>query len=89
VQFGEDGKPTNLDEILKTIQADEGFSGFTPKTTEKSHTPANPPANTGGTKPVTWDDVDNFKDMGERQAFMLKHKDEINIERKEFELWQT
>jgi hypothetical protein len=79
VQFGEDGKPTNLDEILKTIQADEGFSGFTPKTTEKSHTPANPPANTGGAKPVTWDDVDKIKDMGERQAFMVKHKDELNI----------
>ena len=79
VKFGEDGKPTNLDEILKTIQADEGFSGFTPKTTEKSHTPANPPANTGGAKPVTWDDVDNIKDIGERQAFMAKHKDELNI----------
>lgn len=79
VQFGEDGKPTNLDEILKTIQADEGFSGFTPKTTEKSHTPANPPANTGGAKPVTWDDVDKIKNIGERQAFMAKHKDELNI----------
>jgi hypothetical protein len=79
VQFGEDGKPTNLDEILKTIQADEGFSGFTPKTTEKSHTPANPPANTGGAKPVTWDDVDNIKDMGERQAFMAKHMDDLKI----------
>lgn len=79
VQFGEDGKPTNLNEILKTIQADEDFSGFTPKTTEKSHTPANPPANTGGAKPVTWDDVDKIKNIGERQAFMAKHKDELNI----------
>lgn len=79
VQFGEDGKPANLDEILKTIQADEDFSGFTPKTTEKSHTPANPPANTGGAKPVTWDDVDKIKNIGERQAFMAKHKDELNI----------
>lgn len=79
VKFGEDGKPTNLDEILKTIQADEGFSGFTPKTTEKSHTPATPPANTGGAKPVTWDDVDKIKNIGERQAFMAKHKDELNI----------
>ena len=79
VKFGDDGKPTNLDEILKTIQDDEDFSGFTPKTTEKSHTPANPPANTGGAKPVTWDDVDKIKNIGERQAFMAKHKDELNI----------
>lgn len=48
VQFGEDGKPANLDEILKTIQTDERYSGFMPKISEKSHTPANPPANTGG-----------------------------------------
>jgi uncharacterized protein (DUF2336 family) len=79
VQFGEDGKPANLDEILKTIQTDERYSGFMPKISEKSHTPANPPANTGGAKPVTWDDVDKIKDMGERQAFMAKHKDELNI----------
>lgn len=79
VQFGEDGKPANLDEILKTIQTDERYSGFMPKISEKSHTPANPPANTGGAKPVTWDDVDKIKDMGERQAFMVKHKDELNI----------
>lgn len=79
VQFGEDGKPANLDEILKTIQTDERYSGFMPKISEKSHTPANPPANTGGAKPVTWEDVDKIKDMGERQAFMVKHKDELNI----------
>lgn len=79
VQFGEDGKPTNLDEILKTIQADEGFSGFTPKTTEKSHTPATPPANTGGVTKATWEDVDKIKDDGERQAFMAQHKDDLGI----------
>jgi hypothetical protein len=79
VQFGEDGKPTNLDEILKTIQADERYSGFMPKISEESHTPANPPANTGGVKPVTWDDVDKIKNIGERQAFMAKHTDELNI----------
>lgn len=79
VQFGEDGKPKNLDEILKTIQADEGFSGFTPKTTEKSHTPATPPANTGGVPKATWEDVDKIKDDGERQAFMAQHKDDLGI----------
>lgn len=79
VKFGEDGKPTNLDEILKTIQADEDFSGFTPKTTEKSHTPATPPANTGGVTKATWEDVDKIKDAEERQAFMAQHKDDLGI----------
>lgn len=79
VQFGEDGKPTNLDEILKTIQADEGFSGFTPKTQGTSHTPATPPQNTGGEKPATWEDVDKIKDIAERHTFMAKHKDELGI----------
>lgn len=67
VQFGEDGKPTNLDEILKTIQADEGFSGFTPKTTEKSHTPATPPANTGGEKKMTKEEIMAITNTAERQ----------------------
>lgn len=79
IEFDENGKATNLADVLKGIQADEDFSGFTPKVTETSHTPATPPANTGGTKPVTWDDVDSIKDIGERHAFMAQHKDELKI----------
>jgi chromosome segregation ATPase len=67
VKFGEDGKPKNLDEILKTIQADEDFSGFTPKTTEKSHTPATPPANTGGEKKMTKEEIMAITNTAERQ----------------------
>ena len=48
VEFDDDGKPKNLDEVLKTIQADDDFAGFTPKVKESSHTPSNPPANAGG-----------------------------------------
>lgn len=79
VQFGEDGKPANLEEILKTIQTDERYSGFMPKISEKSHTPATPPANTGGVTKATWEDVDKIKDDGERQAFMAQHKDDLGI----------
>lgn len=79
VQFGEDGKPANLDEILKTIQTDERYSGFVPKISEKSHTPATPPSNTGGVTKATWEDVDKIKDAEERQAFMAQHKDDLGI----------
>jgi hypothetical protein len=73
VQFGEDGKPTNLDEILKTIQADEGFSGFTPKTQGTSHTPANPPQNTGGEKKITKEEIMAITNTAERQQKMAEN----------------
>ena len=79
VEFDDDGKPKNLDEVLKTIQADEDFSGFTPKVKESSHTPSNPPKNTGGKPTVTWEDIDKIKDAAERQAVMAQHKDELGI----------
>ena len=79
VQFDDDGKPKNLDDVLKTIQADEDFAGFTPKVKESSHTPANPPKNTGGKPTVTWEDIDKIKDAAERQAVMLQNKDELGI----------
>lgn len=79
VQFDDDGKATNLADVLANIQADEDFSGFTPKVTKEVHTPDNPPANAGGKKAVTWEEVDNIKNSAERQAVMLQHKDELNI----------
>ena len=67
VQFGDDGKPANLGEILKTIQTDERYSGFVPKISEKSHTPANPPANTGGEKKMTKEEIMAITNTAERQ----------------------
>lgn len=79
VEFDDDGKPKNLDAVLKTIQADDDFAGFTPKVKESSHAPANPPKNTGGKPAVTWEDIDKIKDAAERQAVMAQHKDELGI----------
>lgn len=80
VQFDDNGKPTNLADVLKSIQADEDFSGFTPEVKQSGHTPATPPGNTGGDKkPITWADIDKITDTAERHAVMAQHKDELGI----------
>lgn len=48
IELDEKDNATNVDSIISNIQADSDFSGFTPKVTETSHTPANPPANNSG-----------------------------------------
>lgn len=79
IEFDDEGKAKNLGDILQSIQADEDFSGFTPKETKTGHTPATPPINTGGKAAVTWEDVDKIKNTAERQAFMAEHKDDLGI----------
>lgn len=79
VEFDENNKAKNLDEIIKTIQSDNDFSGFTPEIKETKHTPANPPANTGGKKSMSWDDIDKIKDTGERQKAIAANMDALGI----------
>lgn len=72
VEFDEAGKPKNLESVLKTIQADEDFAGFTPKASTENHTPANPPANTGGS---------SFEKMplGEKMKFANDNPDNPDV----------
>ena len=79
VKFDEDGKATNLADVLTSIQADEDLAGFTPKIKENSHTPATPPTNTGGTKKVTWEDVDKITNTAERQKVMALNRESLGI----------
>ena len=80
IELGEDGKAKNLDDVIKNIQSDADFSGFTPEIKETKHTPANPPANAGsGKKPLTWEDIDKIKDIGERQQAMAENMDSLGI----------
>lgn len=79
VTLGEDGKATNLDDVIKSIQSDNDFSGFTPEIKETKHVPANPPANTGGKKPISWEDIDKIKDTGERQKAIAANMDSLGI----------
>lgn len=79
VELGEDGKPTNLETVISSIQADSDFSGFTPEVKETKHTPANPPANAGSKKQITWEDIDKIKDSGERQKAMAENAESLGI----------
>lgn len=79
VEIGEDGKATNLEAVISSIQSDADFSGFTPKIEDTSHHPANPPANAGGKKSLTWDDIDKIKDSSERQKAMAENAESLGI----------
>ena len=80
IELGEDGKAKNLDDVIKNIQSDADFSGFTPEIKETKHIPATPPANAGGgKKPLTWEDIDKIKDIGERQQAMAENMDSLGI----------
>ena len=71
VEFGEDGKATNIDTILAEIAADR--PGLAPKATETRHTPTTPPANTGGKKAITKEDIMNIKNTAERQRAIAQN----------------
>lgn len=79
VQFDDGGKATNLADVLKAIQADEDFAGFTPETKQTSHTPATPPANAGGKPAMTWEDIDKITDDKERQEAMAQNMEALGI----------
>lgn len=70
VEFGEDGKPTNIEDILGAIATDR--PALTPKVTESHHTPATPPANTGAKKP-TKDEIMAIKNTTDRQRAIAEN----------------
>ena len=65
VTFDADGKPTNMEEIMKAIAEDK--PGLVPKAEEKRHEPATPPADNGGKSTMTKADIMAIKDDAERQ----------------------
>ena len=65
VTFDVDGKPTNMEEIMKAIAEDK--PGLVPKAEEKRHEPSNPPADNGGKSTMTKADIMAIKDDAERQ----------------------
>lgn len=79
VEMGEDGKATNLDSVIKAIQADRDFSGFTPKVTENNLKLETPPANTGGKKSMSWDEIDKITDTAERQNAIAQNMEALGL----------
>jgi len=79
VEIGEDGKATNLDDVIKSIQSDNDFSGFTPEVKETKHTPANPPANVGGGKAITKEEIMAITNTAERQQKIAENPELFGI----------
>lgn len=65
LEFDENGKATNIDAVFEQIASDR--PSIVPKITETSHTPATPPANTGGKKAMTKDEIMGIRNTAERQ----------------------
>lgn len=72
IKYDDNGKAENLSDILKTIQSEEDFAGFTPKVKQENHKPENPPANAGEQKFKSKKEIMEIKDAGERQAEIKK-----------------
>lgn len=77
IELDKDGKATNLDDIFKAIAADKPM--LVPHIEDKPPTIANPPANTGGQKAITWDDIDKIADTKERQKVMYENMKALGI----------
>lgn len=77
IEFDEEGKVTNADAIIETIRKER--PQFAPKEQQILHSPASPPADTGGKKKVTWEDIDKIKDTAERQKVMLENMEQLGL----------
>ena len=79
VEMDEEGKATNLETVIKSIQADSDFSGFTPKVKEDNLKLENPPANAGGKKAITWEEIDKISDTEERQNAIAQNMEALGL----------
>ncbi|MBP5298237.1 MAG: hypothetical protein J6Z09_03715 [Lachnospiraceae bacterium] len=77
IEFGEDGKATNLADILSEITT--AYPQYTPTQKTTGTNPATPPANGGGNAGMTWDEIDKIKDPEQRQLAMAKNMKSLGI----------
>lgn len=77
VEFDKDGNATNLDDIFTAIAVDKPM--LTPKTETTSVALANPPANTGGKKALTKEDIMGIKNTAERQQAIAENPELFGI----------
>ena len=79
VEMDEEGNASNLEAVIKQIQADSDFSSFTPKVADTNLKLETPPANTGGKKAMTWDEIDAITDTEERQAAIAQNMEALGL----------
>lgn len=77
IELDENGGVKNADSILGDVQND--FSMFTPKISNQVVNPAAPPANSGGTKKPTKEEIMNIKNTEERQRAMAQNMELFDI----------
>ena len=71
LEFDDEGKVKDKDDLLKSIK--EEWSDFIQKANVKGAETDNPPANTGGSKTLTKDDIMKVKDTSERQRLIKEN----------------
>lgn len=79
VEFDDEGKATNISDIMKEIT--EAYPQYTPKAATTGTNPATPPANSGGTPSVSWDEIDKIKDPEQRQKAMYRNIKALGIKK--------
>lgn len=77
IELDENGGVKNADSILGDVQND--FSMFTPKISNQVVNPAAPPANSGGAKKPTKEEIMNIKNTEERQRAMVQNMELFGI----------
>lgn len=77
IELDENGGVKNADSILGDVQND--FSMFTPKISNQVVNPAAPPANSGGAKKPTKEEIMNIKNTEERQRAMAQNMELFGI----------
>ena len=73
IEFDDEGKVKDKDDLLKSIK--EEWSDFIQTADVKGANTDNPPANTGGSKTLTKDDIMKVKDTSERQKLIKENID--------------
>jgi hypothetical protein len=73
IEFDDDGNIKNKDELLNGIK--EEWSDFIQTADVQGAKTDNPPANTGGSKTLTKDDIMKVKDTSERQKLIKENID--------------
>ena len=71
IELDKDGKAKNAKDLLKDIK--EEWGDHVEKTDTKGAETTNPPANSGGKKKMTVEEIDAIKDTKERQRAMLEN----------------
>ena len=77
IEFDDEGKAKNLEDIIGEIGT--AYPQYVPKTSTSGSNPATPPANGGGNKGMSWDDIDKIKDPEQRQLAMAKNMKSLGI----------